>query len=150
MLTEEVKIKLKDIWKVYSSGNRTTTDTKGNKIENIDKKRIEAIKVIREIFNDFLTNKTNILEFKTNLDSYNKQNNYWGFTAAKGQMFFNLLAKCSEDDLEKLSDLLKRVIVEPTDLKDGLQKMEELFVYTSKIQSIIGDRRRSANPKSAA
>src|SRR4051812_13919813 len=102
MLTEETKSRINAIWFAYSNSNKKAFDTKGNEIENIDGSRAEAIKVIKKIIADFLTDKTNLLEFKTNLDSFNKQNNYWGFTAAKGQMFFNLLTKSSESELDKL------------------------------------------------
>ncbi|WP_018615266.1 restriction endonuclease FokI C-terminal domain-containing protein [Segetibacter koreensis] len=150
MLTEETKSRINAIWFAYSNSNKKSFDTKGNEIENIDGSRVEAIKVIKKIIGDFLTDKTNLLEFKTNLDSYNKQNNYWGFTAAKGQMFFNLLTKSSENELDKLSALLKKIITEPTDLDDALSRMQELFVYTSKYQLKAIDKRKCANPKSAA
>jgi hypothetical protein len=150
MLTEETKTRIKEIWTAYDRSNKSSFDTKGNEIPDIDNSRIEAIKVIKEIISDFLECKTNVLEFKTNLDSYNKQNNYWGFTAAKGQMFFNLLAKSSENELDSLSTLLKSIITEPANLDNALAKMEELFMYAGKYQAQATDKRRCANPKSAA
>ncbi len=125
-------------------------DTKGNAFNDIDQTRVVAIKDIKNIINEFLTGNTSLYEFKTSLDSYNKQNNYWGFTAAKGQMFFNLLAKSSEADIKSLVQLLKNIITEPINLQDGLNKMKQLFEYASAYLQKSPDRRKVANPMSSA
>lgn len=129
---------------------KVVIDTKGVPYNNIDRSRVEAIKDIRKIINSFLTDETNLYEFKTNLDSYNKRNNYWGFTAAKGQMFFNLIARSSADNISALKDILKAVITEPASLPDALAKMKILFEYAQGFQRKADDRRRVANPMSSA
>ena len=81
--------------------------------------RRDAIEEIKRMINSFLQRKLSLPEFKTNLDSYNKQNNYWGFTAAKGQMFFNLLTRSSEKDPGSFVSLAKNAINLPESVAGG-------------------------------
>ena len=96
----------------------------------------------------FLTGKIDIAEFKTDIDSFNKMNNFWGFTSIKGQMFFNLLLKTSESEEQnkKLTKLLKECITEPKDLTDALSKVDAMEKYTAAIFSKAPDKRKAPNP----
>lgn len=142
--------KLKTIWDNYLQSGRAVIDTKGIPFNNIDKSRKDAIVQVRKIIDAFETGSVNLYEFKTNLDSYNKQNNLWGFTAAKGQMFFNLLTKSSDGNIEKLTVLLKEVIKKPISLEDGLSKIKALYDYASQFKLKATDKRKVANPMSSA
>jgi restriction endonuclease FokI len=148
MITEHIKKKITTIWDNYILANDPIVDTKGNVLEAIDEKRIEAIVAIKQIINDYYIGAADILQFKTRLDSYNKRNNLWGFTAAKGQMFFNHLTRSSEQNIERLSTLLKEVMREPVDLKDALSKIDLLEKYCDAIFSKAQDKRKVPNPGS--
>jgi len=91
MISDQIKNRITAIWNKYAGSDRVVLDTKGNPINDIDGARLKAIEDIKRLIHDFLNNDLTIQEFKTSLDGYNKRNNLWGFTAAKGQMFFNLV-----------------------------------------------------------
>ena len=136
------------IWDNYIKTNKNVFDTKGNLINDIDAKRIIAIEDIKGIVSSFQSNIDNIFEFKTKLDSYNKRNNLWGFTATKGQMFFNQLTKYNVLSQDELTTLLKNCISEPKDLKDALKKIDALEKFTSDIFNKANDKRKAPNPGS--
>lgn len=150
MIQPNIKDQIITIWEKYITDNEKVLDTKGNDLDNIDEKRIEAIVKLKVIINGFLIDKIDIAEFKTEIDSFNKQNNYWGFTSIKGQMFFNLLLKTSETDEQnrKLTKLLKDCITEPKSLADALSKVEAMDKYTSSIFNKAPDKRKAPNPGS--
>lgn len=148
MINDSVKGKIISIWQNYITSNNGVEDTKGNVIEDIDGNRIKGIEDIKIIIGEFLKGETDIHEFKTDLNSYNKQNNLWGFTAVKGQMFFNQLVKTAED-INKLSELIKNGIQLPKDLNDALSKISFLEGYCQGIFSKAKDKRKAPNPKSA-
>lgn len=150
MINPLIQETLKSIWDTYKSQGKIVLDTKGRAIENIDESRLAAIEDIKKLIDSFLADKLSLPDFKTNLDSYNKQNNYWGFTAAKGQMFFNLIARSSEGNLEYFVSLLKKVISEPASLEDALNKIQILYDYALKFQQQASGKRYVANPLSSA
>jgi hypothetical protein len=150
MLTEQTKKQIISIWDKYVADNKKVHDTKGNQLDDIDGKRLVAIETLKTIIKDFLKGHIDINEFKTEIDSFNKHNNLWGFTAIKGQMFFNLLLKTgeSEDQIKKLTGLLKDCISDPNDLPDALRKVAALGKYTSNIFNEAPDKRKAPHPGS--
>jgi Restriction endonuclease FokI, C terminal len=150
MIEQNIQKQIITIWDKYIADNKKVLDTKGNDLDNIDEKRIEAIATLKIIIEDFLISKIDIAEFKTDIDSFNKQNNFWGFTSIKGQMFFNLLLKSSESEEQnkKLTKLLKECITEPKNLADALSKVEAMDKYTSAIFNKAPDKRKAPNPGS--
>jgi hypothetical protein len=149
MLSQLNKDQIIRIWKDYVSSNKRVVDTRGNEFEDIDTARLKAIPSVKSIIQEFFDRKSSLNDFKTNLDSYNKQNNYWGFTAVKGQMFFNQLVKTSED-LSKLQTLLEKCISPPINLDEALQKIETLEAYAKNIFTKAKDKRKAPNPGSAS
>ena len=147
MNTKQIK-KIQLIWDNYIKSNKQVLDTKGKEISNIVNNRNNAIIQLKEIIEQFNRGVSNIYEFKTNIDSFNKRNNLWGFTATKGQMFFNQLVKYSESKIDALSALLKDVISKPKDFKDALSKIEKLETYCFTIFNKAKDRRKAPNPGS--
>ena len=103
MINEPIKKQIIEIWDNYVKTNTPDVNLKGEILDDIDKRRLVAIEEIKVMISDFFSGVINIHEFKTDLDSYNKQNNLWGFTAAKGQMFFNQLVRTSDQQIEKLT-----------------------------------------------
>ena len=146
---DQIQVKqLISIWEQYNSGSQIVLDTKGNPLPNIDDLRNAAIKDILEIIIQFLTGTTNINEFKTSLDSYNKRKNLWGFTAVKGQMFFNQLVNTFEANIPELVNLLKELIQEPNNLDDALTKINRLEMFVASKFDKAKDRRKVAKPSS--
>ena len=150
MLNNTTVQQIKVIWDDYRLQGNKVFDKNGKEFDNIDQNRLVAIEDIRKIINTFLEGKLELPDFKTNLDSYNKQHNYWGFTAAKGQMFFNLITRSSAGDMKQFVDLMKNVLREPSSLDDALSKMKLLFAYALKFRQQASDKRLVANPMSSA
>ncbi len=150
MIPQNMQLQITSIWDKYIADNKIVLDNKGNDLQDIDSKRLEAIVALKIMLQNFISGTTDIAEFKTNIDSYNKQNNYWGFTSIKGQMFFNLLVKTSDTDeqTQKLTKLLKQCITEPINLQDALSKIDALDKYVSAIFNKVPDKRKAPNPGS--
>lgn len=150
MIPQNIQQQIISIWDKYIADNKIVLDTKGNDLQDIDSKRLEAITTLKIIVQDFISGAIDIAEFKTDIDSFNKQNNFWGFTSIKGQMFFNLLLKTSEteEQTQKLTKVLKQCVAEPKDLTDALNKIEALDKYVSVIFNKAPDKRKAPNPGS--
>lgn len=138
---------IENIWDDYFKKTSFVTDNQGNTVNEWDLKRISAIEHLKSFIHKFIQSEIDISEFKTTVDGYNKRNNYWGFTAMKGQMFFNLLVKSSSRrSIITLTQLLKKCIAEPTDLNDALEKIESLETYVRSIYDIAPDKRKAPKP----
>jgi hypothetical protein len=150
MIPQNIQTQIISIWDKYIAENKIVLDTKGNDLQDIDSKRKEAIVTLKIIVQDYTEGVIDIAEFKTVIDSFNKQNNFWGFTSIKGQMFFNLLVKTcdTEEQTQKLTKLLKQCIVEPKDIAEALSKIEALEKYVSTIFNKAPDKRKAPNPGS--
>lgn len=150
MIIKDKIHQIQTIWDDYIKTNRTVIDTKGNELVNIDDARRLAIIELKKFIEDFQNGNSNIYEFKTNVDSYNKRNNLWGFTATKGQMFFNQLVKNNESNIESLTTLLKECISIPKTLENALSKIEVLEKHCSLIYNKAKDKRKVPNPGSVS
>ena len=148
MIPVDKKKRIETIWDSYINSDQRVLDTKGNELPNIDESRKEAIVQLNEFIKIFTAGESDIYEFKTNVDSFNKRNNLWGFTATKGQMFFNQLVKSSEQNIDKLTALIKSTISKPSNLKDALSKIDQLEKYCLSIFTKAKDRRKVPNPGS--
>ncbi len=150
ILKDEHKKKIIAIWDKYIADNKKVQDTKGNDLGDIDNDRREASVVINDYITDYLKSKVDLGTFKTTIDSFNKQNNLWGFTSIKGQMFFNLLLKTcpTEEEEEKLSKLLKKSLKEPVSLVESLGKIEILYKHCKELYDQAPDKRKVPNPGS--
>lgn len=141
---------IQTIWDNYIKTNRTVIDTKGTELVNIDDARRIAVADLKKFINEFQGGQSSIFEFKTNIDSYNKRNNLWGFTAIKGQMFFNQLVKINETNIENLTTLLKNCISLPKSLDNALTKIDLLEKHCLSIYNKAKDKRKVPNPGSVA
>ncbi|MEE1946934.1 restriction endonuclease FokI C-terminal domain-containing protein [Pedobacter sp. KR3-3] len=150
MIPKDTIQQIQIIWDNYKATNSIVLDVRGNELVNIDDARRTAIIELKKFIEDFQNNQINIFEFKTNVDGYNKRNNLWGFTATKGQMFFNQLVKNSEANIEKLTSLLKQCIGIPKTLDDALAKIDALEKYCSAIYNKAKDKRKVPNPGSVS
>jgi len=147
-ITRKVEKEIKTIWDTYVDEERKVLDTKGNELPDIDDNRREAIKEIQQIIDQYQKGSTNVYEFKTSLDSYNKRNNLWGFTSIKGQMFFNQLTKQYEADVHSFEKLLKRSIQEPKNIDEALKKVKDFEDFIRVVFEKANDKRKVPNPSS--
>lgn len=148
MIDKDKVNKIEAIWDNYIKTEKRVFDTKGNELPNIDDSRLQAIVELKSIVEQFQVGTVNIFEFKTNIDSFNKRNNLWGFTATKGQMFFNQLVKYSETQIDKLTKILKECILKPSNLNNALEKIDTLENYCLTIFNKAKDKRKAPNPGS--
>ncbi len=139
---------IQSIWDNYIAIGKRVFDTKGKEIDNIDIARLEAVVQVNIFIRQFLNGQIDIYEFKTNVDSFNKRNNLWGFTAIKGQMFFNQLVKYNDQQIDKLTEVLKECIKEPANLPDALSKIDKLESFCLNAYQKAQDKRKTANPSS--
>ncbi len=146
-ITSDAEQKILSIWDSYIACNQIVLDTKGKEWSDIDTFRRNAIEDVVALIDGFQDGSLNIHEFKSALDGYNKRNNLWGFTATKGQMFFNQLVK-NESNLDQLTTLLKESIKEPNDLEDALEKIVQLQKHAEKAYNKATDKRKVAKPSS--
>ncbi len=101
--------------------------------KKIDSKRISVINdILKPLINDFFNNKISIIDFKSKIDSTNKQNNLWGFRGIKGQMFFNMIVNIA-DDLEECEQEIKSAISLPENDTNAKSKIKNLQSYVKRI-----------------
>ncbi len=82
----------------------------------LDKKRRDLIENrLAPVINAFLAQSMPLADFKTEIDSLNKQNELWGFKGVKGQMFFNLLFNASLDIAELTAEMSAAIASPNTD-----------------------------------
>lgn len=150
MIPEQTQKEIQKLWDKYLADNKRVAKLEGGYFDNINHKREVAIIALKEYINNFLSGVSTLREFRTNIDSFNKQNNYWGFTAIKGQMFFNLMLRSAdnENNIDKLTSILCKSISQPKDLTDALVKIETLEKHLSTIFIKAPDKRKVANPSS--
>jgi len=148
LINSSAKSTVLSLWNDYQKSSEPITTLKGKEIPEIDKKRILAIEDIKKIIASFLNGETDVYSFKTSLDSYNKRNNLWGFTAVKGQMFFNQLVRTYGVDGQKFPSLMKEIIREPKDLNEALNYIEKLETYISDDYDKASDKRKVPKPSS--
>lgn len=147
LVNQETEKRIKTIWDNYVA-DKKVLDKNGNEIVEIDSSRLETIKTLKEIIDDFLNGRYNVYEFKTAVDSLNKRNNYWGFTATKGQMYFNQLVRNSEAHIDKFTLLLKECLKQPKSLSEAKNKISKLEEYSASIFYKAADKRKAPNPAS--
>ena len=148
MLTRDIKTQIYSIWNDYNTSDKVVYDNKGKELPNIDTQRVDAIIHLQGIIAQFKNNEIDIREFKTLIDSYNKRNNLWGFTAIKGQMFFNLLVRTAGENLTLLTKLIQEVISLPGNLNEALKKIEKLENYCLELRNKAEDKRKVPNSSS--
>jgi hypothetical protein len=137
-----------NIWEKYNSSQKIVKDTKGQDIPDIDNQRINCQKTLIGIIEDYLKKISTVGQFKTAIDSFNKRNNYWGFTATKGQMFFNQLVKSGLEEEKKLNDVLMKTIIQPQNIEEASSKIDLLDKYCQKFFNTAKDKRTVPNPGS--
>jgi len=115
----------------------------------LDKNRFDLIeKQLSPAVLSFLTGSMPLAEFKTQIDSINKQNTFWGFSGIKGQMFFNLLFNACTDDAELTAELTA-AIATPDSEDMAKSRMRNFTSYVRRIGDayVEGGGKKHARPK---
>jgi hypothetical protein len=115
----------------------------------LDKNRYELIeKQLAPAVQAFLTGSMPLAEFKTEIDSINKQNTLWGFSGIKGQMFFNLLFNACTDEAELTAELTA-AIATPDSEDMAKSRMRNFTSYVRRIGDayVEGGGKKHARPK---
>lgn len=86
-MTKENINEINSIWDNYVKTDKQILDAKGKELPNINELRTEAIIHIKKIVLQFEKSESNIYEFKTNIDSFNKRNNFWDLLQLKVKYF---------------------------------------------------------------
>jgi hypothetical protein len=148
LFNEAQRKRIIGIWESYARSERKVVGAKGNTIPDFDGQRRTAIPTLQELLNKYRNGDSDLSQFKSSVDSFNKRNNLWGFTATKGQMFFNQLVKAGSSDLESLDHLLKSALAIPKNLDDALAKIDALAGFCDGFFSRAADKRTVPNPGS--
>jgi hypothetical protein len=148
MITVEKSEKIKEIWLHYDASEKLLATESADTAGELDAQRLETIKIIKTYIEDYFQNNSSISQFKTSIDSYNKRNNHWGFTAIKGQMFFNQLVKAGLTNEDELNLLVKDVIKYPVTIDDAISKIDTLEKYCLNIYNKATDKRTAPKPSS--
>lgn len=98
-----------------------------------DKKRLITIKEkLEKLITDYLKGAVNLNDFKSQIDSINKRNEYWGFKGIKGQMFFNMVVNVASD-LNEIDQELKSAIKVPENEDIAASRIRTFSSYVKRL-----------------
>ena len=146
MSEAHLRSQILEVWNEHVLTVNSEKNSEGRAGNNIDDSRTYAIEVVKIIIHNFMKGDFDVNDFRTALDSYNKHNNLWGFTAKLGQMYFNQMIKHNENSLDKLQTTLKELITEPKNLRDALLKIDTLEKMTIAIYTKAKDKHNAPYP----
>ena len=119
-----------------------------NSIE-LDEKRINIIEnELKPLLLGFLNGDTNLLDFKSKVDSLNKINSHWGFKGIKGQMFFNMVVNVA-DDIDECDQELKLALTIPDNEQIASSRIKNFASYVKRLgeQWVDAGNTRYGTPK---
>jgi len=87
---------------------------------------------LRPLLASYLEGTIKLTDFKSKNDGINKQNEFWGFKGAKGQMFFNLLFNATTDEAE-CDQELKAAIEIPANEDIARSRIKTLASFVRRI-----------------
>ncbi len=101
---------------------------------SLDTNRKQLIETkLLKLVNDYLGGQIELADFKTQIDSINKRNQYWGFKGIKGQMFFNMIVNVA-DDLDELDQELKSAITMPANEQIASSRIKTFLSYVNRLR----------------
>jgi hypothetical protein len=99
----------------------------------LDRNRAELIDTqLNPLVRSYLTGETPLSDFKSRVDSINKQHQYWGFKGIKGQMFFNMVVNVAHD-LAECDQELKAAIAIPANEDMARSRIRTFASYVRRI-----------------
>lgn len=117
-----------------------------------DRKRVELIEgTLKPLLTGYLANAVSGGDFKRQVDRVNKQNQLWGFSGIKGQMFFNMLLKTTKDTSE-CDNQLKAAIREPASEEDAIARLRKFREYVVRVgqEFVDGGGEPRSRPKASS
>lgn len=150
-MNEEQKKRAIQIWQKYcAEGKQFVNASQEYTDEELDRCRTEVIPEVLSVLQNYLSGRTQLDEFKTQIDSINKRNRLWGFKGINGQMFFNVLTKTSAagGKSSEFENLLKRLLPLPATLEQAAQTLDDFAQFTKSLAQYVEDRRGA--PKTGA
>ncbi len=117
---------------------------------DLDRSRLEVINQIKDLLNNFVNGEITLKDFKSNNDSINKRNRFWGFKGINGQMFFNMLYNLSKKKgiLEDLNDILKICLKIPNNIEEAKNKIQILLKFIDNLFQLADSKRECPRKKS--
>ncbi|MHC1753650.1 restriction endonuclease FokI C-terminal domain-containing protein [Humidesulfovibrio sp.] len=120
-----------------------------------DQKRRELIKnSLQPLLAGYLGGSLALAEFKSQNDSLNKANSFWGFRGFKGQMFFNILTNVAMDPIDGISSArfdaaLKAALAMPASDAAAKKQIVDFSDFVSQLgeQHIAAGNKKSGCPK---
>ena len=153
LLNEQQRNRAIEVVNEYSSvppDQDGKTPTKRN-IE-LDEKRFNIIEnELKPLLLGFLNGDTDLLKFKSKVDSLNKLNAYWGFKGIKGQMFFNMVINVA-DDIDECNQELKLALTIPDNEQIASSRIKNFSIYVKRLgeQRIEAGNSRYSIPKAGS
>ena len=101
--------------------------------KELDENRAKVINAsLRPLIDAYLKGDMELNSFKSQVDSINKRNEYWGFKGIKGQMFFNMAVNVASD-LEEIDQELKSALVLPDNEKIAASRIRTFNSYIKRL-----------------
>ncbi|MCK5387638.1 MAG: hypothetical protein KAJ39_10635, partial [Gammaproteobacteria bacterium] len=117
--------------------------------DELDEKRINIIEnELKPLLLGFLNGDTDLLDFKSKVDSLNKINSHWGFKGIKGQMFFNMVVNVA-DDIDECDQELKLALTIPDNEQIASSRIKNFASYVKRLgeQWVDAGNSRYGTPK---
>jgi len=134
LLNEQQRNRAVEVMKEYLSAPLGQDGkTRVESSAELDMERIKTIEDdLKPLLLRLLNGDTNLLEFKSKVDSLNKLNPYWGFSGIKGQMFFNMVVNVA-DDMDECGQELKLSIKVPENEQIASSRIKNLASYIKRL-----------------
>lgn len=139
MLSEEQKKRALEVMQEYLAAPNNPDGVDPRQLHaQRDEKRIELIEsALKPLVTAYLKDTIELGSFKSQIDSINKRNEYWGFKGIKGQMFFNMVVNGAADPLE-LDSELKAALALPADEAAASSRIRNFESFVRRIgQEIV-------------
>jgi hypothetical protein len=138
MLTDQQKARAIEVMNEYLSALESTEIAPSTEVKRrgfpLDQERAKVIEEkLRPLLKAYLTGEIALLEFKSQIDSINKRNRYWGFKGIKGQMFFNLITKVAEENLKECDQEIKTALAVPENDTIAVSRIKTFDSYIKRI-----------------
>lgn len=134
------------LWDAYADNNFCFENSQGNVLhaEEADEQRRERLPLLQDHLDDFVRGETELKEFKSEIDSQNKQYPFWGFKGMNGMMFFNMIHKSAGDERQsELATLLRKVLLPPDNTAETKEKIRSIEGFVEQLRNEADDLRKA-------
>ena len=107
--------------------------TPSEESHKIDQDRIKVIKnQLDPLLAEYLEGHVPLPDFRLKIDSISKRQQHWGFKGIKGQMFFNMVIKVSED-MDECDQEIKAAIALPANEQMASSRIKTFKSYVKRL-----------------